>query len=570
MALNFPKDPESLYKDGKFFSPCCVLHRDLEIISRSAINRRKRSSRFPLSHAAHKSNRASGLVFSWLADCVSCFDPSCVLQRTELSKKQRGMQRRGERDIPEKTRRPAASPATIPTCEDPEATASGNEPGSPWWEIETRDDEIEEKGMGFVCRRRVRWNWATGRQIVCRTSAGDVVVRDTKWQWRNNEDQIRDRNAANESALLTVPGCLLLWMFTGRSLEPVTHVRQVIPMTSRCEPLVHTVFDTLWRTLAQSSPSNVTADNQFTVDIGIFVSEEIWAAFNIEVSRSDKGECGAAPECKGRGNRKPPVKTRRPALSSGTIPTCKNLGGGGAAPLGIETSLPGWDANSLTTTSPRHRLTLSLAAEKNILAYSRLPRSLAPCPANSPRDLPINLRVSEIIFCAQIIKHAARAACKLYDATSRNKRVIKVRSYCVPLSEMEGEKSTSLRQASRIYHIVMQREQFKSAVNDVEFNRRCDREDTVLHPSRFLPDRRTAASSMSGKIKPYSRNREPGRDGVAVKLFISHDGVYWIPFSAGSLPIFACEETCRTLPLGFLGVLPFRPFIPTSFHARRR
>ncbi|KAJ8870539.1 hypothetical protein PR048_029562 [Dryococelus australis] len=37
------------------------------------------------------------------------------------------------------------------------------------------------------------------------------------------------------------------------------------------DPLVHAVFDTSWRTVAQSSPSNVAADNQCTVYIDIFV-----------------------------------------------------------------------------------------------------------------------------------------------------------------------------------------------------------------------------------------------------------------------------------------------------------
>ncbi|KAJ8879354.1 hypothetical protein PR048_019962 [Dryococelus australis] len=36
-------------------------------------------------------------------------------------------------EIPEKTRRPAASSGTIPTCENP-VTRPGIEPGSPWWE----------------------------------------------------------------------------------------------------------------------------------------------------------------------------------------------------------------------------------------------------------------------------------------------------------------------------------------------------------------------------------------------------------------------------------------------------
>ncbi|KAJ8872422.1 hypothetical protein PR048_026026 [Dryococelus australis] len=41
---------------------------------------------------------------------------------------------RGEREIPEKTRLLAASSGTISTRENPGATPSGTELGSPWWE----------------------------------------------------------------------------------------------------------------------------------------------------------------------------------------------------------------------------------------------------------------------------------------------------------------------------------------------------------------------------------------------------------------------------------------------------
>ncbi|KAJ8887884.1 hypothetical protein PR048_007368 [Dryococelus australis] len=41
----------------------------------------------------------------------------------------RGIQMRGKWQIPEKSRRPAASSNTIPMCENPEATPSGIEPG---------------------------------------------------------------------------------------------------------------------------------------------------------------------------------------------------------------------------------------------------------------------------------------------------------------------------------------------------------------------------------------------------------------------------------------------------------
>ncbi|KAJ8891851.1 hypothetical protein PR048_004405 [Dryococelus australis] len=44
------------------------------------------------------------------------------------------MKGRGKREIPEKTRRPAASSATIPTCGNPLVTRPGIEPGSSWWD----------------------------------------------------------------------------------------------------------------------------------------------------------------------------------------------------------------------------------------------------------------------------------------------------------------------------------------------------------------------------------------------------------------------------------------------------
>ncbi|KAJ8886142.1 hypothetical protein PR048_012351 [Dryococelus australis] len=47
------------------------------------------------------------------------------------------------------------------------------------------------------------------------------------------------------------------------------------------EPLVHTVFDTSWRSLAQSSPSTVTADNQCAFNIGIFVHETVESSLQV-------------------------------------------------------------------------------------------------------------------------------------------------------------------------------------------------------------------------------------------------------------------------------------------------
>ncbi|KAJ8874456.1 hypothetical protein PR048_025305 [Dryococelus australis] len=45
-----------------------------------------------------------------------------------------GMQGWRERECPEKTHQQAASPSTIPKCENPGVDLAGIEPGSPWWE----------------------------------------------------------------------------------------------------------------------------------------------------------------------------------------------------------------------------------------------------------------------------------------------------------------------------------------------------------------------------------------------------------------------------------------------------
>ncbi|KAJ8897327.1 hypothetical protein PR048_002673 [Dryococelus australis] len=61
-----------------------------------------------------------------------------ISQRSDLAISQYSaeLKWRGKREIPEKksNHRPAASSGTIPTCENPGATHTGIEPGSPWWE----------------------------------------------------------------------------------------------------------------------------------------------------------------------------------------------------------------------------------------------------------------------------------------------------------------------------------------------------------------------------------------------------------------------------------------------------
>ncbi|KAJ8883248.1 hypothetical protein PR048_015089 [Dryococelus australis] len=63
----------------------------------------------------------------------------CHQQGSEVNAEQRRDEGEGfKQEIPEKTRRPAASSGTIPTCENPVATPPGIEPGSLWLEASSR------------------------------------------------------------------------------------------------------------------------------------------------------------------------------------------------------------------------------------------------------------------------------------------------------------------------------------------------------------------------------------------------------------------------------------------------
>ncbi|KAJ8869873.1 hypothetical protein PR048_028882 [Dryococelus australis] len=53
--------------------------------------------------------------------------------------------------------------------------------------------------------------------------------------------------------------------------------------------LVHTLFDIFWRTLTQSSPSNLAAVNQFTVDIGIFVPKTVVSSLQTAYHPGEQG-----------------------------------------------------------------------------------------------------------------------------------------------------------------------------------------------------------------------------------------------------------------------------------------
>ncbi|KAJ8868995.1 hypothetical protein PR048_030541 [Dryococelus australis] len=94
---------------------------------------------------------------------------------------------------------------------------------------------------------------------------------------------------------------------------------------------------------------------------------EIWAALNTEVSRADGGEARRVWSSAGmQGRGMPDKKTRRPAASSATIPTCENPG---VTLPGIKPGSPRWLASSLTTTPPQPYCRFRLSLYFHLLTY---------------------------------------------------------------------------------------------------------------------------------------------------------------------------------------------------------
>ncbi|KAJ8894979.1 hypothetical protein PR048_000287 [Dryococelus australis] len=120
-----------------------------------------------------------------------------------------------------------------------------------------------------------------------------VTLRQGSSQWRNDAGSsiysavnfnLTRKNNANFAGEVSTGRC---WNArageTGDPREnPLTngivqydsHMRKY-PERTWMRPLVHTVFDTSWRTEGQSLPSTLTADNQCAADIGIFVQQEL-------------------------------------------------------------------------------------------------------------------------------------------------------------------------------------------------------------------------------------------------------------------------------------------------------
>ncbi|KAJ8871566.1 hypothetical protein PR048_027892 [Dryococelus australis] len=271
---------------------------------------------------------------------------------------------------PRKTRRPAASSSTIPSCGNLGVTRSAIEPGSPWWAARSLTAQPPRPQWGWMStrekppktnlwNRRQEWNPerhknGTPSSLLVVENQGTLRVVSfnvglmsepgsaffffesglvKRWRWRGSPDgeecwskavtsqdlfppprvtlpslAIRPPSLLSSLALFRrQPGCP--HSYTAQHRRYITHHEQKTAKGTSTEinfscfllelaisyeetrevrgfilgqakiqhicRLDRTVFDTSWRTLAQSSPSTVAADKQWAVDIGIFAHNTV-------------------------------------------------------------------------------------------------------------------------------------------------------------------------------------------------------------------------------------------------------------------------------------------------------
>ncbi|KAJ8894766.1 hypothetical protein PR048_000073 [Dryococelus australis] len=218
---------------------------------------------------------------------------------------QSGNARAGGRDTPEETRRVTAPSGTIPKLENPGVPRRESNPMNP-----LSDWPCEALKTGLVS------DWPL-HVTECSLLA---------WPAAKSSYQGDDWRTASLCIYVTILDASRIYLSIPGRVTPVfPHVGIV--------------------------PDNAAGRRVFS-EISRFprtLSGEICAALNIEVLRCDEGEE------RGWGNGRSPIKPRRPAASSGTIPTCGNTG---VTPPGIEAGSPVSEASSLTTTPlrPPHKM----------------------------------------------------------------------------------------------------------------------------------------------------------------------------------------------------------------------
>ncbi|KAJ8875142.1 hypothetical protein PR048_023035 [Dryococelus australis] len=336
-----------------------------------------------------------------LRDCG--LDASCEPMRVKLGENgvASGCKGKREREIPEETRRPAASSATIPTYENSGVTWLGVEPGSPWWEVSSLTAQTQRPRLTM----RVDWRgeiWVALNIEVLRADEGEVrrMWSGAGMQGRGKREipekadeqhyparfphaKIRDRPRqdsspvslglearslttapprplhCNDINILSLERCLL-W-------EGAAPRQQVA-----CGPwgMRGKLFGLNDGGGGRGSPSLNTTPPFAThaSSAGRMKLRGSWTKLLRAFDGTRRGVIGVPTTGSARGladpdavfqleerssagmqfreKRQIPEKTRQPAASSGKIPTCGNSG---VTRRGIKPCSPWWEVSSLTT-----------------------------------------------------------------------------------------------------------------------------------------------------------------------------------------------------------------------------
>ncbi|KAJ8887562.1 hypothetical protein PR048_013778 [Dryococelus australis] len=250
------------------------------------------------------------------------------------------MKGRGKQEIPDKTRRPATSSGTIPTCKNQ------IEPGSPWWEANRLT--AHPPWFLFTGFTALKISLFQGQDAGNGVQCG-IVGNATLTIAFLERPQIAGKDlprAGGSTALVT---CCHASQHRVQRLAPRTtiatscHIISEAPTASSSLPRTPIALRGPRDTFPPTWPVSVLSTLQthgFNKDIASWrpsggkyftrVSEENWAALNIEVLRAEVGEVRwgwSSAGMQGRGGgREIHKKTRRLAASFGTISTCENPG----------------------------------------------------------------------------------------------------------------------------------------------------------------------------------------------------------------------------------------------------
>ncbi|KAJ8879799.1 hypothetical protein PR048_020407 [Dryococelus australis] len=311
---------------------------------------------------------------------------------------------RGKREIPEKTRRLAASSSAIPPCENPGVTLPGNEFGSPWWKASglTSQPSLPSPSrllVPCVGKKGLRHPNLEGRRqsspgvYPASSGAGARYSRPRPRQrdnecvifageWRSGKCEIRAhprrgekeeeitrkgatvaerlaRSPPTNANRIQSPSASLdfrKWELF-RMMPFVGGFSQGSPVSSAPSFRLCSIFNSITLIGSQdlavkSRPNLFTHGARTKVARCPFESEEIWTALNIEVLRADDLAIEASMEQRRNEGAGETGDIRENSPTNGIVRHDSHMRKSGVNRPGMEPELPCWEASRLTAQSP--------------------------------------------------------------------------------------------------------------------------------------------------------------------------------------------------------------------------